>query len=680
MADKAKASSQRHRGRRPPPAPAAPGPLEGKRAGMLALILPGVLAAVLILPTISFPYLFDDYDFLGRAQSFHPSQLLPDPGTIFYRPISRELYFGFLYLLGPNHPIWGHAANAAFLILTVVLLGLITRRLAGTRAGYFAAIGFAALGALPVLVGWASGSQDLLAIVFVLVALGAQLSGRTVVALLAMACALLSKETAVAFVPAVALSRWLAEERPYRVGGSLAAYGLLVAGWAAIHPGIRLLLSGGLKAGGPSTAYLTFEGGSRWAAFLKGLATLGNLPIAGSGTPWPEERNPTFTIAVAIVLLGLWALRRSGQGSRSRGEPPRAGSRPIARLVALALLLAIPPLLLISLLVRTWQPYYLSLAAIGTSILLGLGLSRFPLLPASALTVGFLALGVWCRGMDLGSDTPTERNVGPPMERLRRVQAEFRKTFPRLDSPAHVSLAVYAPEDRAVSIHLFRFQVLRLWYRNRFLDTIHPEWRRPDPPAERLAWVAPDLTVHEIDLRTLATFPAPADSTSYEYGATLRSYAQGLAATGHTDRGVQVLVRMFAPDSLVAAVNRRLAAALLLADGRASEAAKLIRETPPIGPEDAMDVAGAVLGNPSRREIDGPFLAAFGVAPSDTAVVRGVMRKFAMTERWGATTRFARRLLEVKPGDWEAEALLRWLKQGSETKRVVVPVVADSLW
>ena len=35
---------------------------------------------------------------------------------------------------------------------------------------------------------------------------------------------------------------------------------------------------------------------------------------------------------------------------------------------------------------------------------------------------------------------------------------------------------------------------------------------------------------------------------------------------------------------------------------------------------------------------------------------------------------------QSKPGDWEAEALLRWLRQGMESKRVTVPVVADSLW
>jgi hypothetical protein len=665
--------SRRPTKRRPTPAEAA-------------LILPAVLALVLVLPGFSFTYLFDDYDFLGRAQSFQWSQLHPDASTLFYRPISREIYFRLLYLLGPNQPFWGHAANAVLLTVAVALLGSVGRRLVGPRAGYFAAGSFAALGALPILVGWASGSQDLLAIDFVLAALAAQLSNRPTVAAAGIACALLSKETAVAFVPAIVLARWLADERPHRIGASVIGFGLLVAAWAAIHPGVRLLLSSGLESGGPSAAYLTLSGADRWASLGKGLATLANIPIGGTRTPWPDERDFTLVLAAAIVVAGVWNVGRLRDGKPGKGGPERGaltaerGTAPAARVVVLALLLAIPPLLLISFLVRYWQPYYLSLASIGTSILLGMGLARLPRLPAASLALAFLSLGIWCRGMDLGPGIPTERTVRTPMERLRRAEAEFRRRFPRVDSPVHLYVSVFTPVDKTVSMHLFRFQVARIWYRNPSVDTMHPEWRRPDPPEERLAWVAPDMTVHEIDTRTLETRPSPSDSTSYEYGATLRAYAQGLAASGRADRGVTLLLRMFAPDSLVAAVHRRLAAALLLADGRSAEADRLLRATPPLERDDALEVAGVFLANPARRDIDAPVLQALGVAPTDTAGVRVVMRKIALSGRRDATIRFAHRLLAAKPGDWEAEALLRWLGQGAASKRVTVPVVADSLW
>lgn len=629
---------------------------------------------VLVLPTFSFTYLFDDYDFLGRAQSFHPSQLLPDPATLFYRPISREIYFGILSFIDPNQPLWGRFANGALLIVAVTLLASIVSKLAGLRAGVASALALASLGTVPILVGWTSGCQDLLAIVFVLAALRAQISGRTLLALAAAACALLSKETAVAFFPAIVLIRWLTRATPYRLGASVAGLGLLVVAWAAIHPGIRLLLSSQMESGGAGAAYLTFQSADRWTSLSRGLVTLANFPITGAGTPWPEERNLTLAVAAALMLLGIWGVWRL------RGDAvPREGSA-TGRLVIVALLLIVPPLLLISFLVRYWQPYYLALPAIGVCALLGVAISRLPWLPAAGVALVFLALGVWCRGMDLGSGVPTERTVREPMERLRRVESSFLDRIPRLQEPTHLYLSVYPPEEKSIAMHLFRFQAARIWYRNRSVDTMHPEWRRPDPPSERLVWVDPDLRVHEIDTQTLAARPPGPDSTTYEYGASLRAYAQGLAATGGAEPAVQILLRMHAPDLYVASFNRRLAAALLMSDGRNDDAAAMLRTAEPIDPEDAIVAAGEILSNPSRRDIDAPVLEALGMSLADTSAVRAVMRRLALGGRREATIRFARRLLESKPNDWEALALLRWIRQGQEATRVLVPVVADSLW
>src|SRR5437899_11011163 len=95
------------RGRPEPERPPSPRRPEGTRGRALRILLPAVLAVVLAFPTFSFTYLYDDYDFLGRSQSFRLSQLLPDPHTLFYRPLSREAYFGLLYLLNPDQPLWG---------------------------------------------------------------------------------------------------------------------------------------------------------------------------------------------------------------------------------------------------------------------------------------------------------------------------------------------------------------------------------------------------------------------------------------------------------------------------------------------------------------------------------------------------------------------------------------------
>src|SRR6267142_5340561 len=97
--------------------------------------LPPLLALLLASPCFRFSFLFDDFDFLIRAQSFDMGQLLPDPRSAFYRPISRELYFGLLTLLGRNNPLWGHVLNAAGVAVSVALLAGLARRLAGDRVG-----------------------------------------------------------------------------------------------------------------------------------------------------------------------------------------------------------------------------------------------------------------------------------------------------------------------------------------------------------------------------------------------------------------------------------------------------------------------------------------------------------------------------------------------------------------
>lgn len=651
-----------------------------RRDGPLAAILAAAVALTLALPVFSFTYLYDDYDFLGRAQSFRLSQLLPDPHLLFYRPISREIYFGILYALDPNRPMWGHLANAAAWLLSIALFASIAAKVAGNRAGYGGGVALASLGAVPVIVGWTSGCQDLFAILFALAALRAELSGKTWLALLGVAGALLCKETAVALVPAIALSTWILRLPRRRRVASLAGYAIVVAAWAAAHPGVRHLLAARLESDRAGISYLSLSSADRWSSIGKGVATVLNLPVTGKGTPWPSELSPVLLIAAAIALVGFWRVWRAeapGGAAEDGGASPRAGAW---RLAALALLLTVPPLVVVSVLVRQWQPYYFALAALGTSLIAGVALSRLPWIAAATAAIGLLCLGVWCRGMDLGSDVLTERNVRPPMEQVRRVEESLRERVGRIAVGTRVCLSAFTSRDPVVPLHLFRFQALRLWYRDPSIDTLHPEWRRPDPTSERLVWVAPDLGVHDIDLATLAVDHGRGDSTVYEYGATLRAYAQGLAATGSLDRAMRILLTMPASDSLVAAVNRRLAGALALAGGREDEAARITRQTPSVSQENALAAAGEILGNPSRRDIDEPVLASLGLSPADTAATRSMMRAFMLRSQRGATVRFARRLLDLKPGDWEAQALLRWLRQGSEARRVVAPAVSDSLW
>jgi hypothetical protein len=167
---------------------------------------------------------------------------------------------------------------------------------------------------------------------------------------------------------------------------------------------------------------------------------------------------------------------------------------------------------------------------------------------------------------------------------------------------------------------------------------------------------------------------------SARYNTTLRSYSLGLGASGSTDRAVQILLGLKEPNSYAAAFDRRLAAALLLADGRDDQADALLRGIPPFSTEDAIDAACGVLANPSRRDLDAAVMTAMGLPADDPEAVRKMMRWFALNRSVDSTIRFANRLLAIEPDDSEAATVLKWLHTGTEQKRATVPSAPDSLW
>ena len=242
-------------------------------------------AVVLCLPCFRFPYEWDDFDFLARTQNLTWDKFLPDPRIIFYRPLSREGYFGILWAFGPDGALWGHVMNAILLAVAVVLLASCASRLGGTRAGFFSGALFAALGTLPVLVGTINCVQDLLAIVFILLALKCHLDGKPLFGVLAMAGALLSKETAVALLPAMLGVEWVVGSGWRRIRNVGLGYAGLLLAWIAIHPGFHALASRKFASGG--VGYIGLDNPDRFASMGKTLLTLFNAPVLG-----PVLRRP----------------------------------------------------------------------------------------------------------------------------------------------------------------------------------------------------------------------------------------------------------------------------------------------------------------------------------------------------------------------------------------------------
>ena len=176
--------------------------------GLAAVATAGWLAV--FVPLIDYPFLSDDYVFLGRYQG---------PGTIldsrtFFRPM-----FALVFVAGRS--IGGDAA-AAFHILGLILhlasaalLGyLVLSKLRNHAAG---AVAFSLFLTNPLQLEatlWVSGLQDLLWVFFVCAAAviyfrdDGPTFGRALAAAPLLCAALLSKETAISFVPVFLLVDW----------------------------------------------------------------------------------------------------------------------------------------------------------------------------------------------------------------------------------------------------------------------------------------------------------------------------------------------------------------------------------------------------------------------------------------------------------------------------------------
>src|SRR6058998_2052887 len=126
----------------------AAGPDPGPVRRYLPFALPPILFLVLSLPVLSFSYLSDDFNFLLRAYDFRIEQLLPELRSTFYRPLSRELYFGILALVSRSSPVLGHLLNACIAASCVVLVAIVARRLVDSRTALLAGLLFASMGPL----------------------------------------------------------------------------------------------------------------------------------------------------------------------------------------------------------------------------------------------------------------------------------------------------------------------------------------------------------------------------------------------------------------------------------------------------------------------------------------------------------------------------------------------------
>ena len=611
-----------------------------------------LLAIILSLPCLHLGYFWDDYVFLTRVQSSPIAALGPEQG-VFYRPIPRVLYYWPLASLGPDGAAIAHGINLALLVAATWLLASLVGRVAGRRAGALAGIAFAALAPVPVLVAWASASQDLLAIVFTLAAFHLRHAGRVAWAGIAFAAGLLSKETAAVLAPALVFWDWVIGRRPSRLLRGLAVFGGVMAVWLLAHPGIRTLASLGFELrprqyiGFANIALTEFHARRYLLALLNLPPGSGAWPLSG---PWLALGTSAAAVVAAGVLL---APPTDEEPDRRRLSIPRA--------LLLAALISAPTLLLPALLIQRWAGYFACLPGLGSSLLIGVLLSRIPGPAAAGVLVVFAALGLTVRASPTSiQDALTEQSFTAASRAIRQVEAGFRKLRPAFPEGSQVLVSVASSGPLGIDGTMHDGQPLRVWYRDPTLWIRRPERRVAHRGGEFLFRITTERDIVEIDpdrgtLRSSGRAPDAGEAR-----AVLRTYARGLAASGEPAHAIRILERLAAGgvDS-ARSYDRRLAAMILLAEGDREGAARLIAGAPRISREFALSSVARVMAEPTRRaDLDSCAFPAFGVSSSDPEAVRYLMETFYASLFVPQAVASARRLQHLRPGDAESAEIL----------------------
>jgi hypothetical protein len=403
-------------------------------------LFPALLAVLLSLPCLGYTFLWDDYVFLTNALSGNLTDWLPRVEDSFYRPISRALYFAIVAPFGTGGALLAHVLNLIYLAVAVTCLTLLAMRIRSRSFGLLVGTVFAGMSAIPTLVGWASCSQDLLAIDFVLLALLARSHGHGGLALLSFAAALLSKETSLTAIPALVAWDWLMRREPYRLRHHAINYAIVLAGWAAIHPAARVLVARGLAPG--ATGYVGLTEPHTWALFAARYATvLTNLRLGPFEPTWPGPTTIYLGLVVLVAILGIMHLRR-------RHDESADSPMPRGRIALLGLLLTFPSLLMTSMIINAWAPYYAAFPMLGLSLLGGLALERLPLRRQLAITALYLVLGIWARGSNLGTEHITERDLRPSSDALKKIETGFRTVSPKPPPNTDFLVSVQVRGDR----------------------------------------------------------------------------------------------------------------------------------------------------------------------------------------------------------------------------------------
>jgi hypothetical protein len=434
-------------------APSTP-PAPGKRPGWTWLVT-GPLALIALLAACRGALLgvpvTDDYTFLA-ALRFHPLDLLGPMGSpLYWRPLSRQIYFWALGPLLVTRPWIAVALHLVLLLALFLVLDRIARRFLDPPLAAVVAI-FPLLGEpTRVLLAWPSGGEYLLAMLGVALATHEALAGRRWTAALAALAAILSHEAATLILFLLPSIAWLRTRRAREammwtaISGALASVSIL--GHAAARArGMSLPVSGAGFSWRLWPALI-----ARALAAQLDLEELSGLPRAILIAAW-------ITIAVAAVFL---ATRRDARARLARWKHVLIGA-------ALWFVLAVAPL---TALLPDWNGWRTVFPA------LGLALALIGTLALIAPPLAVAATGLRLIGLCLAPLAPVLIAGDPPASSSQMSFVRLARLERAVESTRRALLARHARLEPHADVRYWGLpqlceygfegsKAVRVWYRD----------------------------------------------------------------------------------------------------------------------------------------------------------------------------------------------------------------------
>lgn len=367
----------------------SPGSSPGSTLGWTIAALALVLLGVLLVQSggVARPFFADDYLFLEqvRGRGVFAALASHDPIGNFVRPVSRAAWFALLGRISDESPVAFHLANlVVFAGVLLLLFDLVRRRLgvlAAVAAAAFVGLHYAA----DVPLRWASGSQDLLAVGFALLAIDLHVRGRAWPAAVALALALLSKEVAAGAV-VIAMLATHAFGTPWRATLRRAAPLLgVTAAWAVAWV---------LAARSGAAARPQFHPTDLAAAFAHLLQVAVGLEFRLGKSPFGHWSAGALLPAGLAVAAGFLAMR--GQGRRVRAVPGAERRTMLVVGLAWAAVGTLP----LSPVMPIWSAYFYLWALCGVAVLLAVAIVSLPRAVGIAGLGALVLLSAEARGLD----------------------------------------------------------------------------------------------------------------------------------------------------------------------------------------------------------------------------------------------------------------------------------------